>query len=127
MANISAHLIAEGGWHWRGFYIVNKKSDQLFLGPFEGPVECTSRYNGNGGYSKSWVTNSTVIVPNLHELVGHVACSLFSNYEVVIPLRHNGNAIAVLDIDFIDVDGFNQEEVKMLEPVVSKLKKRWVG
>ena len=79
MANISAHLIAESGWHWVGFYTVDKESDQLVLGPFQGPVACTRLNRGMGVCAKSWDTNTTVVVPNVHEFKGHVACSSLSN------------------------------------------------
>ena len=58
MANISAHLIAESGWHWVGFYTVDKESDQLVLGPFQGPVACTRLNRGMGVCAKSWDTNT---------------------------------------------------------------------
>ena len=127
MANISAHLMAEGGWHWVGFYTVDKINDQLVLGPFQGPVACTRLNRGKGVCAKSWVTNTTVVVPNVHEFEGHVACSLLSNSEVVIPVTHNGSVVAVLDIDSVDINGFTQEEVKLLERIVNKLEERWIG
>ena len=127
MANISAQLMAEGGWHWVGFYTVDKEKDQLVLGPFQGPVACTRLNRGKGVCAKSWDTNTTVIVPNVHEFEGHVACSSLSNSEVVIPVRHNESVVAVLDIDSVDFDGFTSEEVKLLEAVVNKLEERWIG
>ena len=127
MANISAQLMAEGGWHWVGFYTVDKEKDQLVLGPFQGPVACTRLNRGKGVCAKSWDTNTTVIVPNVHEFEGHVACSSLSNSEVVIPVRHNESVVAVLDIDSVDFEGFTSEEVKLLEAVVNKLEERWIG
>ena len=127
MANISAHLMTESEWHWVGFYTVDKESDQLVLGPFQGPVACTRLNRGTGVCAKSWDTNTTVVVPNVHEFEGHVACSSLSNSEVVIPVRHNESVVAVLDIDSLDFDGFTKEEVKLLERVVNKLDERWIG
>ena len=127
MANISAYLMAEGGWHWVGFYTVDKENNQLVLGPFQGPVACTRLNRGKGVCAKSWVTNTTVVVPNVHEFEGHVACSSLSNSEVVIPVRHNESVVAVLDIDSVDFDGFTSEEVRLLEKIVNKLEERWIG
>lgn len=127
MANISAHLMAEGGWHWVGFYIVDKENDQLVLGPFQGPVACSRLNRGKGVCAKSWVSNITVIVPNVHKFEGHVACSSLSNSEVVIPVRHNESVVAVLDIDSVDFDGFTSEEVRLLERIVNILEERWIG
>ena len=127
MANICAHLMAEGGWHWVGFYTVDKENDQLVLGPFQGPVACTRLNRGKGVCAKSWVSNTTVVVPNVHEFEGHVACSSLSNSEVVIPVRNNECVVAVLDIDSVDFDGFTSEEVRLLEKIVNKLEERWIG
>ena len=68
-----------------------------------------------------------MIVPNVHEFEGHVACSSLSNSEVVIPVRHNESVVAVLDIDSVDFEGFTSEEVKLLEEIVNKLEERWIG
>ena len=127
MANISVHLMAEGGWHWVGFYIVDKENDQLVLGPFQGPVACTRLNRGNGVCAKSWVSNTTIVVPNVNEFEGHVACSSLSNSEVVIPVRHNESVVAVLDIDSVVFDGFTSEEVRLLERIINKLEERWIG
>ena len=127
MANICAHLMAEGGWQWVGFYTVDKENDQLVLGPFQGPVACTRLNRGKGVCAKSWVSNTTVVVPNVHEFEGHVACSSLSNSEVVIPVRNNESVVAVLDIDSVDFDGFTSEEVRLFERIVNKLEERWIG
>ena len=127
MANISAHLMSEGNWHWVGFYTVDFAADELVLGPFQGPVACTRLKRGKGVCAKSWVDNKTVVVPNVHEFEGHVACSALSNSEVVIPVRHGDKVVAVLDIDSENFDDFSEEEVNLLERVIKQLEFRWVG
>ena len=70
MANISAHLMEKGGWHWVGFYTVDVINEELVLGPFQGPVACTRLKRGKGVCAKSWESNSTVLVGNVHEFDG---------------------------------------------------------
>ena len=126
MANISAHLMTETNWHWIGFYIVDALRDELVLGPFQGPVACTRLKRGKGVCAKSWETNSTVVIPNVHEFEGHVACSSLSNSEIVIPVRKSGRIVAVLDIDSIEYDDFSSDQQRILENIVKKLEERWV-
>ncbi len=125
MANVCAHLFEKGGWHWVGFYLVDESSDELVLGPFQGPVACTRLKKGVGVCAKSWVENSTIYVPNVHDFSGHVACSALSNSEIVIPVRIEKKVVAVLDIDSLEFEGFSSEEINILETVVSKLETRW--
>ena len=127
MANLSAHLFEKGGWHWAGFYLVDESRDELVLGPFQGPVACTRLKKGEGVCAKSWVENSTVYVPNVHKFSGHIACSVKSNSEVVIPIRVGDKVKAVLDIDSEMFDGFSKEEIDILESVVTKLESQWEG
>ena len=125
MANVCAHLFEKGGWHWVGFYLVDESSDELVLGPFQGPVACTRLKKGVGICAKSWVEHSTIYVPNVHDFSGHVACSALSNSEIVIPVRIEKKVVAVLDIDSVEFEGFSSEEINILETVVSKLETRW--
>tara|TARA_Y100000739_G_scaffold159693_1_gene138035 strand:- start:91 stop:546 length:456 start_codon:yes stop_codon:yes gene_type:complete len=127
MANVCAHLMERSGWHWVGFYTVDEVANELVLGPFQGPVACTRLKRGKGVCAKSWEDNSTVLVENVREFEGHIACSSISNSEVVIPLRKSRKVIAVLDIDSIEFNGFSSDEIKYLELVVQKLEYRWVG
>tara|TARA_Y100000589_G_scaffold332359_1_gene392461 strand:+ start:1662 stop:2117 length:456 start_codon:yes stop_codon:yes gene_type:complete len=127
MANVCTHLMERSGWHWVGFYTVDEVADELVLGPFQGPIACTRLKRGKGVCAKSWEENSTVVVENVHEFEGHVACSSISNSEVVIPVRKSRNVVAVLDIDSIEFNGFSSDEIKYLELVVQKLESRWVG
>ena len=126
MANISAHLKDKGGWHWVGFYIVEEESEELVLGPFQGPIACTRLKKGKGVCAKSWIDNATVVAPNVHDFEGHVACSSLSNSELVIPVRSKGKVVAVIDIDSVEYDDFSTEQIRILEEVVFKLEERWV-
>ena len=126
MANVSAHLMSEGNWHWEGFYTVDFAADELVLRPFQGPVACTRLKRGKGVCAKSCVDNKTVVAPDVHEFEGHVACSAVSNSEVVIPVRNGVKVAAVLDIDSENFDDFSEEEVNLLERVIEQLELRWV-
>lgn len=127
MSNVCANLMERSGWHWVGIYTVDEVADELVLGPFQGQVACTKLKRGKGVCAKSWEDNSTVVVENVHEFEGHVACSSLSNSEVVIPLRKSGKDLAVLDIDSIEFNGFSSDKIKHLELVVQKLESRCLG
>ena len=127
MANVCAHLFAEGGWHWVGFYTVDEKANELVLGPFQGPVACTRLKKGQGVCAKSWEEKATVLVPNVYEFNGHIACSSLTNSELVVPIRDGDKIVAVLDIDSTEFDAFTPNDTKIIEEVVQKLEERWVG
>jgi GAF domain-containing protein len=127
MANVCAHLYAEGGWHWVGFYMVDEKANELVLGPFQGPVACTRLKMGKGVCAKSWEENATVLVPNVHNFSGHIACSSLSNSELVVPIRCVNKVVGVLDIDSTEFDAFSSTHISIIEAVVKKLEEKWVG
>lgn len=108
MANIAAALKAQFNFFWVGFYLV--KGDELVLGPFQGPIACTRIKKGRGVCGKAWQDESTIIVPDVDAFPGHIACSSLSRSEIVLPVFHGQNVIAVLDVDsdllndFADVD-----------------------
>ena len=125
MANLSALIMDATKWHWVGFYTVDKEMDELVLNAFQGPVECSRLRRGKGVCAYSWETNTTVVVDNVHDFPGHVACSLSSNSEVVIPVRNRGEVVALLDIDSVEYSDFSGEEVRLLEGLVNILEERW--
>lgn len=125
MANLSALIMDATKWHWVGFYTVDKDKDELVLNAFQGPVACTRLRRGKGVCAHSWETNTTVVVDNVHDFPGHVACSSLSNSEVVIPVRNGGEVVAVLDIDSVEYSDFSSEEVSLLEGLVKILEERW--
>ena len=115
MANIAAVLHSTFHFWWTGFYIV--KGDELVLGPFQGPLACTRIPYNKGVCGTAWAQNKTLIVPNVHEFPGHIACSSASKSEIVVPIRQNGEVIAVLDIDSADFNTFDAVDRKYLEKI----------
>ena len=119
MANMSALLHEEFGFWWTGFYRVEQESDQLVLGPFQGPVACTRIQFGKGVCGTAWERAETVIVPDVHQFPGHIACSSSSNSEIVVPVFHGKKVIAVLDIDSTEFNTFDQTDKEWLEKIVT--------
>ena len=119
MANMSALLHEEFGFWWTGFYRVEQESDQLVLGPFQGPVACTRIQFGKGVCGTAWERAETVIVPDVHQFPGHIACSSASNSEIVVPVFQGKKVIAVLDIDSTEFNTFDQTDKEWLEKIVS--------
>lgn len=119
MANLSALLMQHMKLHWVGFYRVSGK--YLHLGPFQGPVACTKIELGKGVCGTAWLEKRTIIVDNVHEFPGHIACSALSNSEIVVPCFRDNEIFAVLDLDSIDLNYFNQTDKKNLEQIVKFL------
>lgn len=116
MANVAALIHERFGFWWTGFYRVI--GEELVLGPFQGPVACTRIRKGRGVCGTSWNENRTVIVPNVHEFPGHIACSSLSNSEIVVPVFDEcGNVTGVLDIDSRDFDTFDETDAEWLEEI----------
>lgn len=116
MANVAALIHERFGFWWTGFYRVI--GEELVLGPFQGPVACTRIRKGRGVCGTSWNENRTVIVPNVHEFPGHIACSSLSNSEIVVPVFDEcGNVTGVLDIDSHDFDTFDETDAEWLEKI----------
>lgn len=122
MANVGAALHEAFGWWWTGFYTVN--GDRLELGPFQGPVACYRIKRGHGVCGTAWDRDETVIVPDVEEFPGHIACSSLSRSEIVVPV-HDGNGIvvAVLDIDSKELSTFDETDKLHLEKLVKSLSK----
>ena len=116
MANVSAVLHDAFGFWWTGFYRVD--GNELVLGPFQGPVACMRIPFGRGVCGTAWQKAQTIIVPNVHQFAGHIACSSASNSEIVVPLLQNGVVMAVLDIDSTDFDAFDDTDKLYLEQIV---------
>jgi L-methionine (R)-S-oxide reductase len=120
LANISAALKEQFNWFWVGFYMV--KNDQLVLGPFQGPVACTRIAKGKGVCGTAWQQAETLIVPDVDEFPGHIACSSLSRSEIVLPLFHNNEVIGVLDVDSEHVAHFDETDALYLEQIINLLK-----
>ena len=119
MANMAALLHEGFGFWWTGFYIV--KDEQLVLGPFQGPVACTRIGLGKGVCGTSWERKETIVVPDVHEFPGHIACSSLSNSEIVVPIFREDCVYAVLDIDSKELSTFDEEDKEWLEKIVMLL------
>ena len=119
MANTAALLHEAFGFWWTGFYII--KDEQLVLGPFQGPVACTRIGFGKGVCGTSWERRETIVVPDVHQFPGHIACSSLSQSEIVVPMFHNGEIYAVLDIDSKDLATFDEVDKEWLEKIVTLL------
>lgn len=120
MSNIAAALHGEFGFWWTGFYRV-ASSEELVLGPFQGPVACMRIAKGRGVCGTSWNEERTVIVPDVERFPGHIACSGESSSEIVVPCRKRGRIAAVLDIDSKELNNFDEIDRKYLEEVASML------
>ena len=119
MANTAALLHEAFGFWWTGFYIV--KGEQLVLGPFQGPVACTRIGFGKGVCGASWERRETIVVPNVHEFPGHIACSSLSQSEIVVPMFRDNEVYAVLDIDSKELSTFDEVDKEWLERIVELL------
>jgi L-methionine (R)-S-oxide reductase len=97
LGNICAALKEQFKWLWVGFYMV--KGDELVLGPFQGPVACTRIAKGRGVCGAAWQQGEVIIVPNVDEFPGHIACSSASVSEIVLPLYNGSEIMGVLDVD----------------------------
>ena len=99
--------------NWAGFYLLD--SNYLILGPFQGRVACTKIMVGKGVCGKAVQDRKTILVDNVHEFSGHIACDTASNSEIVIPLFKDDKIIGVLDIDSPILNRFNDEDKLGLE------------
>jgi len=111
-ANISAALKQTFNFFWVGFYIVKK--EQLVLGPFQGTIACTRIKYGKGVCGTAWKENRIVIVPDVEQFEGHIACDSASRSEIVVPIHWNNEVIAVLDVDSDHLAYFNEIDAKYL-------------
>ena len=116
MANVAAALHETFGFWWTGFYRV--EANELVLGPFQGPVACTRIPYGKGVCGTAWERQETVVVPDVHQFKGHIACSSESNSEIVVPVCREGSVIAVLDIDCSEYATFDDTDRRYLEQIV---------
>lgn len=122
MANVAAMLHDTFGWWWTGFYTAS--GDQLELGPFQGPVACYRIKRGRGVCGTAWERDETVIVPDVEQFPGHIACSSLSRSEIVVPVHDaQGAVVAVLDIDSRDLSTFDETDRMYLEKLASALSK----
>lgn len=117
LANVAAVLKEAFGFFWVGFYL--RKGGQLVLGPFQGPLACTRIDFDSGVCGHAYTTRETVIVPDVDEFPGHIACSTSSKSEIVVPMFDEaGEVFAVLDVDSDRLDDFSDADRIGLERIV---------
>ena len=119
MANIASALKEALGFFWVGFYRV--VGERLVLGPFQGPIACTSIAFGRGVCGSTWKEAKTIIVPDVDKFPGHIACSSLSRSEIVVPLKHNDIVVAVLDVDSNQLNSFDEIDSYWLEKICALL------
>ena len=122
LANIAAALKEQFSFFWVGFYLVDS-ADELVLGPFQGPVACTRIKKGRGVCGGAWAQGKTLIVPDVDQFPGHIACSSLSRSEIVLPVYKQGAIIGVLDVDSSELDSFDEIDEKYLTQVLQLLDK----
>lgn len=120
MANVAAALKETFGFFWVGFYRVD--GEQLVLGSFQGPVACTRIAYGRGVCGTAWKEGQTLLVPDVDQFPGHIACSSLSRSEIVVPAFKESKVCAVLDVDSDSLDAFSETDAVYLQKIVSLLK-----
>lgn len=122
LANVAAVLKEVFGFFWVGFYLA--KDGELVLGPFQGPLACTRIAFDKGVCGYAFSTKNPIVVPNVDEFPGHIACASASRSEVVVPLFDAaGDVVGVLDVDSDDLDDFSDVDVAGLSAIASPLSK----
>lgn len=119
LANVAAALKEQFKWFWVGFYLV--KGDELVLGPFQGPVACTRIKKGKGVCGASWQSNEVLVVPDVDQFPGHIACASASRSEIVLPLYRGEEIIGVLDVDSEYLSHFDDIDAKYLKEIIKIL------
>lgn len=117
LANVSAVLKEAFGFFWVGFYLA--KDGELVLGPFQGPLACTRIKSNEGVCGHAFSTSKTIIVPNVDEFPGHIACSSASKSEIVVPIFDADGTIGVLDVDSDKLDDFSKDDAIGLERIAA--------
>lgn len=117
LANVAAALKEQFNWLWVGFYLVQR--EELIVGPFQGPIACTRIPKGMGVCGKSWQEKRTLIVDNVNEFAGHIACSSLSQSEIVLPIIKEGKVLGVLDADSEQLSHFDATDALYLEKIIA--------
>lgn len=121
LANLSAALREVFGWWWVGFYWV--KNGELVLAPFQGPIACTRIRYGKGVCGTAWKEQKALLVPDVNEFAGHIACSSSSVAEIVVPIFNQANeVVGVLDVDSERFDVLDNTDLIYLEKIAQLLR-----
>ena len=116
LSNVAAALRQALKFFWVGFYLV--KNNELVLGPFQGPIACTRIGFGKGVCGTSWKEKKVLVVPNVNEFPGHIACSSDSKSEIVLPAFKKGEVVLVLDVDSDRLNDFDEIDELWLGKVI---------
>ncbi len=122
LSNIAAALKYGMDFFWVGFYIV--KENELVLGPFQGPIACTRIRKGRGVCGTAWEKNETLVIPNVDEFPGHIACSSDSKSEIVLPAAKDGEVQLVLDVDSDQLNDFDETDREFLESLMRMIENK---
>ena len=117
LANIASALKYGMNFFWVGFYFV--KEGQLVLGPFQGPIACTRISLGKGVCGTAWKEKKTMIVENVDDFPGHIACSSESKSEIVIPLLQDNEVVMILDVDSDKIADFDEIDERYLSKILA--------
>jgi GAF domain-containing protein len=123
LANIAAAIHDIFGFFWVGFYLV--KGNELVLGPFQGPVACTRIPFDKGVCGYAYTERKTVVVPNVDDFPGHIACASASKSEIVVPVIFDKKVIMVLDVDSDCLNDFTEVDQKGLEKLMKLIEENW--
>lgn len=122
MANFCAAVQTAFNHLWTGIYRVH--GEELVLGPFQGPIACTRIGKSVGVCGTAWSKNETILVPDVDQFPGHIACSSLSRSEIVVPIRKESEVIGVLDVDSQELNAFDESDKEGLEMLVRTLEKQ---
>lgn len=120
LGNICAALKAQFNWFWVGFYFIQQ--DELVLNAFQGTVACTRIQKGKGVCGTAWQKAQTLIIEDVEQFDGHIACSSLSKSEIVIPIFKDNEVIGVLDVDSEYLNYFDQDDKKGLQNIIDLIK-----
>jgi L-methionine (R)-S-oxide reductase len=128
LSNIAAALKQTMDFFWVGFYIVKNNAipagrQDLVLGPFQGPIACTRIQFGKGVCGASWKERKVILVPDVEQFPGHIACSSASKSEIVLPAFKNGEVALVLDVDSDKLNDFDETDKRELEKLMRIIEK----
>ena len=119
LSNLSSLIHFTFNFWWTGFYFVD--GQQLVLGPFQGPLACTRIPYGKGVCGTAWKEGRTIVVPDVEQFPGHIACSSESRSEIVVPILKDGKVWAELDIDSKELNTFDEIDKQWLELLIKNL------
>ena len=123
LSNTAAVIKEYLGFFWVGFYLVDEESNQLIVGPYQGPLACGRIDYGKGVCGSSWKEAKTLVVKDVHDFPGHISCSPLSQSEIVVPIIKEGRVLAVLDIDHDEEATFDGEDKRYLERICEEMAK----